>query len=68
MRLPNREYAVIEPEKLTGYLLNTNHRRGDDNARLLIQFGYSIDNWKQLETDVRNYHLNFPRLITLIPE
>ncbi|MBD2058029.1 hypothetical protein H6F88_18750 [Oculatella sp. FACHB-28] len=68
MRLPNREYAVIEPEKLTGYLLNTNHRRGGDNARLLIQFGYSIDNWKQLETDVRNYHLNFPRLITLIPE
>ncbi|WP_347278236.1 DUF6883 domain-containing protein [Leptolyngbya sp. FACHB-541] len=32
MRLPNRERAVIEPEKLTGYLLNTNHWRGGDKA------------------------------------
>jgi len=58
MKLPNLENAVIEPSKLTEYLLNVEHKRGGDKARLLIQFGYSRDNWQQLEADIRQYHLN----------
>lgn len=58
MKLPNRERAVIELSKLTEYLLNIEHPRGGAKARLLIRFGYSLDDWQQLEADIREYHLN----------
>jgi hypothetical protein len=57
MTLPNRERAIISSEKLTEYLLNTEHRRGASKARLLKQFGYSKENWKRLASDIRTYHL-----------
>jgi hypothetical protein len=57
MKIPNSDRAVIEPSKITEYLLNTDHQRGGAKARLLIQFGYSIDNWEQLEADIRQFHL-----------
>jgi hypothetical protein len=57
MQLPNHELAIIEPSKLTNYLLNPIHKRGGTKAKLLIQCGYSQDNWQQLEADIRNYHL-----------
>ncbi len=57
MKLPNRERAMIAPDKLSAYLLNPSHKRGGTKARLLIQFGYSSTNWHQLEADIRAYHL-----------
>jgi hypothetical protein len=54
MQLPNRTLAVIAQEKLTDYLLNTGHRRGGTKARLLEQFGYTVQNWRQLEVDIRS--------------
>ena len=57
MKLPNRESALIEPEKLTEYLLNIDHYRGGTKAKLLLRFGYSPANWQQLEADLRRYHL-----------
>ncbi len=53
MELPNRALAVISQEKLTDYLLNTGHKRGGTKARLLEQFGYVVQNWRQLEADIR---------------
>ena len=44
MRLPNRERAIIAPDKLTDYLLNVEHERGGAKARLLAEFGYNQDN------------------------
>ena len=44
MRLPNRERAIIAPDKLTDYLLNVEHERGGAKARLLAEFGYNKDN------------------------
>ena len=58
MKLPKREQAAIEESKLTEYLLNPEHRRGGDKARLLIKYGYRRDNWQQLEADIRRYHLS----------
>jgi hypothetical protein len=66
MKIPNSNRAVIEPSKLTEYLLNTEHKRGGSKAKLLIQFGYSIDNWQQLETDIRRFHL--PEDVNLVTE
>jgi hypothetical protein len=57
MRLPNRERAIIASDKLTDYLLNVEHKRGGPKARSLAQFGYNLNNWRQLETDIRQYHL-----------
>ena len=57
MKIPNSDIAVIEPSKLTDYLLNTEHKRGGSKAKLLIQFGYSPNNWQQLEEDIRKFHL-----------
>ncbi len=57
MKLPNRERAIISSEKLTKYLLSTEHRRGGSKARLLKHFGYSEENWKELANDIRTYHL-----------
>jgi hypothetical protein len=54
MELPNRALAIIAQEKLIGYLLNTGHKRGGTKARLLEQFGYIVQNWRRLETDIRN--------------
>jgi hypothetical protein len=54
MELPNRALAVIAQEKLTDYLLNTEHKRGGTKARLLEQFGYIVQNWRQLEVDIRS--------------
>lgn len=58
MKLPNSEHAVITPEKLVEYLLNTEHKRGGTKARLLAQFGYRANNWRQLDSDIRQYHFN----------
>jgi hypothetical protein len=54
MQLPNRTLPAIAQEKLTEYLLNTRHRRGSTKARLLAQFGYTVQNWRLLEADIRN--------------
>lgn len=57
MKLPNREHAVIAPDKLFDYILNAKHKRGGTKARLLIEFGYNPVNWRQLESDIRLCHL-----------
>lgn len=57
MKLPNSERAVIEPTKLIQYLLNTEHKRGGHKARVLLDFGYHIDSWQQLQSDIRRLHL-----------
>jgi hypothetical protein len=58
MKLPNPERAVIAPEKLVQYLLNTEHRRGGHKARVLLNFGYHVDSWQQLHTDILRFHLH----------
>ena len=58
MKIPNAEKAVIAPEKLRDYLLNTAHRKGGTKARLLLALGYSADDWMRLELDLREQHLS----------
>jgi hypothetical protein len=44
--------TIIAPAKLTNYLLV--FRPVDDKSKFLPQAGYSLKNWQQLETDLRN--------------
>ncbi len=57
MKIPNKDRAIIEQSKITEYLLNTEHKRGGSKAKMLLQFGYSLENWQQLESDIREFHL-----------
>jgi hypothetical protein len=57
MKLPNPERAVIAPDKLVQYLLNTTHKRGGQKARVLGDFGYCVAHWQQLQSDIQRFHL-----------
>jgi hypothetical protein len=57
MKIPNGFQAVIRPEKLRDYLLNIEHKRGKSKAEVLLSFGYLPENWRTLESDLRQYHL-----------
>lgn len=56
MRLP--ENAIIAEEKLTRYLLVLLPK--DDKSKFLAQAGYRLDNWQQLEQDLRTQVLSQP--------
>jgi hypothetical protein len=43
MRLPNAEFAVVEREKITEYLLNPEHRYGLSKARFFAGFGFTLE-------------------------
>lgn len=58
MKIPNASQAIIHPDKLRGYLLDVDHKRGKSKAALLLSFGYAPQNWRQLENDLREYHLS----------
>ncbi|MBC7890832.1 MAG: hypothetical protein H7Y12_01350 [Sphingobacteriaceae bacterium] len=44
--------VVINPAKLTHYLLV--HRDKNDKSGFLNQVGYTLENWQELEADIRN--------------
>lgn len=48
MKLPNAERAVIEREKIVGYLLNPAHRYGASKARFFSSFGFTAGRWLDL--------------------
>lgn len=56
--IPNADQAVIEPEKLYGYLLSRAHPIGKFKARFFNAIGYWSDSWKRLEADLRTQHLS----------
>ena len=58
MKLSNRERAIIASEKLIYYLLSPEHRRGGSKAQLLQRFGYQVENWQRLASDIRTYHVD----------
>ena len=57
MKLPNPERAVITPDKLVQYLLDTEHKRGGHKARVLLEFGYHVAHWQQLRSDILQFHV-----------
>jgi hypothetical protein len=48
MKLPNADNAVVEREKIVGYLLNSAHRYGTSKARFFAGFGFHPQKWEQL--------------------
>lgn len=52
------EDAIIAEEKLTNYLLVPLPK--DDKSQFLARAGYTLDNWQQLEQDLRTQVLTQP--------
>ena len=48
MRLPNADQAVVEPEKITEYLLSHTNPRSRGKAGFFVRFGFNSDNWQGL--------------------
>ena len=48
MKLPNDHLAVVEREKITGYLLNAEHRYGASKARFFAELGFRAESWEVL--------------------
>jgi len=55
MKLPNAKQAVVEHEKIIGYLLNPQHRFGASKARFLAQFGFRPEEWTVLADALREH-------------
>ena len=58
MRLPNGDAAIIPPEKLRGYLLAHSHPIGHFKARFFGSLGFSAEDWRALETQIRSLLTN----------
>jgi len=50
LKLPNE--TIIAPEKLTHYFLKWQVE--NDKSKFLAQAGYLLENWQQLERDIRS--------------
>ncbi len=57
MRLPDSEKAIIDPEKLHDYLLSPSHPVGRFKAVFFSSMGYTQENWRDFEADLREQHL-----------
>lgn len=57
MKLPCADQAVIEPTKLHGYVLSTDHPVGRFKARFFEGLGYSVQAWARFEADLLSQHL-----------
>jgi len=57
LRLPEREKAVIDCEKLRDYLLSPSHPVGRFKAVFFSSLGYTQENWSHFEADLRQQHL-----------
>ena len=55
MRLPNAENAVVDPEKLRSYALDSTHRVGRHNARLFAALlGLGVEDAEELHNILLN--------------
>ncbi len=57
MLLLHADQAIIDREKLEGYLLSTSHPVGRFKARFFAALGFSGERWAELEAALRSDHL-----------
>ena len=60
MRLPKASLAVVEREKVIGYLLNPAHRYGAAKARFFAAFGFRDAHWETLAKALREHGQKHP--------
>ncbi len=55
MTLPNAHLALVEREKITEYLLNTEHLYGASKARFFSAFGFDAEAWETMAQALREH-------------
>lgn len=55
MKLPNAHLAVVEREKIVGYLLNSAHPFGASKAKFFSGFGFRVEAWEMLSEALREH-------------
>ena len=55
MKLPNAHLAVVEDDKITGYLFNPTHRYGASKARFFGAFGFNRQRWQLLAAALKKH-------------
>ena len=58
VQIPNADRAVIDPAKLYGYLLAPGHPVGRFKAAFFLALGYTSNDWRRLDADLRSQHLS----------
>jgi len=58
VQIPTADQAIIDPERLYGYLLAPSHPIGRFKGAFFLALGYTSDNWRRLEADLRSQHLS----------
>lgn len=53
MKLPNAHLAVVDQDKITGYLLNPAHPESGGKAPFFISLGFPREDWQSLATAIR---------------
>jgi hypothetical protein len=53
VELPNKNKAIIPPEKLRDYVLSSSHPIGKFKAAFFQSLGYTAENWERMEADIR---------------
>ena len=60
MKLPNSDIALVEEDKITGYLLNPAHPDNGGKAPFFLSLGFTLENWQALALALRKVAQNFP--------
>jgi hypothetical protein len=60
VRLPNADQAIIEQEKLEGYVLSASHPVGRFKSRFFASLGFTAHTWREFEAALRSQHLREP--------
>jgi hypothetical protein len=61
LKLPHVENATIADEKFTKYLFNPDNARGWAKGQAMTsRLGYSIDNWEELQSEIKKNASDFP--------
>lgn len=55
MKLPKAHLAIVDREKILGYLLNPAHRFGASKARFFTSFGFRTEAWEELAEALREH-------------
>jgi len=59
MQLPNAGIAVVRKEKITEYLLNSDHPDNGGKAVFFLAGGYHRDDWQALADSFRKLAINY---------
>ena len=55
MKLPNAHLAVVERDKVLGYLLDAGHLYGASKARVFRSFGFKLQAWEIFADALREH-------------